>query len=410
MTEFFPQELIDAIIDEVHDFDDLKACSLTCRNFSSRSRTLLFQQLNLNGKSHLDAFQRFHDLCVVSSHIPSLVRTLCIHEYHRGALRPRSDIVNSLLRLMQNLEVIKFYDVTSFADFCDGSLARLSSHSFREIYLYDIFFLKNGLDQMCSILQGSPKLERLFVHHTSPYTISMFGGDETSQPRLEHTHVTRRGPLIRDLSVVSSYSYRCPALIEAILETKTCPVSINELHQFAFSLSNIIDFQHLDKMLTLTSDTLRVLLLTFNCSNAHPLDRLPIVRMGHLRKITFMITHGLYGSYCLLWWIQSLKRVTASDEMPALRIMDIELGPSFSLVIPASQPEWNEFDQILASPPFDDKRSSDEEENHWDQGSLSLPLMNFLRAPRKSLEVRAEDLKAQFPRLAAKGKLSVKVI
>ncbi|KAK0462577.1 uncharacterized protein EV420DRAFT_1525706 [Desarmillaria tabescens] len=417
MTEFFPQELVDAIIDEVHDFADLKACSLTCRNFSSRSHSLLFQKLNLNGKFHLDAFQRFHDLCIESSHIPPLVRILCIHEYYRGSAlsdRPKSDIVNSLLRLMQNLEVIKFYNGTSFVDFCDGSLARFSSHSFREVHLYDIFFVKNRLDQMCAMLQGSPKLERLVVHHTGPYVLPMFGGDETSQSRLEHIHVTRRGPLIQNLSVMSRPSYRCPAFIEAILETKTCPISINELHQFAFSLSDIIDFQHLDKMLALTSDTLRVPSLTFNCPNAlhsHPLDRLSIVRMGHLRKITFVITHGLYGFYYLRWWIQSLKRVIASDGKPALRIMDIELGHSFSLVHPALHPERNKFDMILASLPFDDAfQMLTIKENQWDQGRLPWSLDNFPCEPWQSLEVRAEDLKTQLPRLAAKGKLLVKVI
>ncbi|SJK96998.1 uncharacterized protein ARMOST_00247 [Armillaria ostoyae] len=147
MTEFFPQELVDAIIDEVHDFNDLKACSLTCRNFSTHSSARLCHQLNLYGKPHLDAFRRFHELCVVSPRIPSLVRTLCIHEYHRGSAlrdRPKSDFVNSILRLMTNLEVIKFYDVTSFTDFCDGSLAKLSSYSFREIHLMTSIFSRTG--------------------------------------------------------------------------------------------------------------------------------------------------------------------------------------------------------------------------------------------------------------------------
>ncbi|PBK63002.1 hypothetical protein ARMSODRAFT_549649 [Armillaria solidipes] len=132
---------------------------------------------------------------------------------------------------MQHLKVIKFYDVT-ISYFCDGSLARLSSHPFREIHLYDVVFHENGFDQMCAILQGSPDLERLFVHHTGPTTVSTFGGDETNQPRLDHTYDTRRGPRIRDLSV-----------------TKTCPVSVEKLRRFAFSLSKTVDFQHLAKIL-----------------------------------------------------------------------------------------------------------------------------------------------------------------
>ncbi|PBK95354.1 hypothetical protein ARMGADRAFT_1062002 [Armillaria gallica] len=427
MTEFFPQELVDAILDEVRDFNDLKACSLTCRNFSSHSRALLFQELKLDGRpAYRDAFERFHEFCVASPHIPSLVQTFCIHGYNRSHSPHRgTDTVNSILRFMQNLKVIKFYDATSFTDFCDGSMARLSSHSFREIHLYDVFFLENGFDHMCAILQGSPNLERLSVHHTGPVVLPMFGGDETSWPRLAHTHATRRGPSIRDLSVVSKYDYKCPAFIEAILETSTCPLSINKLQRFAFSLSESIDFQHLSEMLTLSSDTLRVLSLTFNFPNASrdlPLNSLPVVSVGHLSKIAFMITYGRDGPHYLRWWFQSLKEVIACDETPALRVMDLELGPSFSLANPAAQPEWNEFDQILSSPPFDDgfraltiqvqKRSSDEHVNQWDESRLALPSGGIQggATPHRSVEVRARHLKAQFPRLAGKGKFSVKII
>ncbi|KAK0194953.1 hypothetical protein F5146DRAFT_266233 [Armillaria mellea] len=426
MTEFFPQELVNAIIDEVYDFNDLKACSLTCRNFFSHSRALLFQELNLEGRpAYRDAFERFLDFCVVSPHIPSLVQTFCIHGYHRThSPHPGTDTVNSILRLMPNLKAIKFYGATSFTDFCDGSMARLSSYSFREIHLYDVFFLENGFDHMCAVLQGSPNLQRLFVHHTGPVALPMFGGDETSRPRLDHTHHARRGPSIRDLSVVSKYDYKCPAFIEAILETGTCPLSIDKLEWFAFSLGESIDFQHLDKMLTLTSGSLRVLSLTFNCypSRSLPPDDLPIVRIGHLTKVAFMITYGRDGPYYLRWWIQSLKKGIACDETPALRDMVLELGPSFSLTNPAAQPEWNAFDWILSSPPFDDgfraltiqvqKRSSDEHVNQWDESSLALASEGIQggATPHRSVEVRAKHLKAQFPRLTGSGKLSVKII
>ncbi|KAK0505229.1 hypothetical protein EDD18DRAFT_1128193 [Armillaria luteobubalina] len=422
MAESLPQELVDAVIDDVRSFSDLKACSLTCHTFSARTRAILFREVKLSGRSQLDAFQRFHELCVESPHIPSLVQTLCIHDYRRGSalpgLRPTFDTVNSILHFMQNLKVIKFYDVT-ISDFCDGSLARLSSHSFREIHLYDVVFHENGFDQLCAVLQGSPDLERLFVHHTGPTTVSMFGGDDTNQPRLNHLHATRRGPRIRDLSVVSRYSYSCPAFIGAILETKTCPVSVEKLRRFAFSLSKTVDFQHLVKILKLTSGTLRVLLLTFNCPSAWhslPLSGLPIVRIGHLRKVAFMVTSGHDGPHYLQWWIQSLRRVIQSNQSPVLRTMDIELGASF-VDNPASQSLWAEFDQILSSPPFDkkfrmltikvQKRSPNESPQNklpqfiWDLGVLRS---------RETTEDKARQLKAQFHRLGGQLKFSIKVI
>ncbi len=159
-----------------------------------------------------------------------------------------------------------------------------------------------------------------------------------------------------------------------------------------------------------------------NASRDLPLNSLPVVSVGHLSKIAFMITYGRDGPHYLRWWFRSLKEVIACDETPALRVMDLELGPSFSLANPAAQSEWNEFDQILSSPPFDDgfraltiqvqKRSSDEHVNQWDESRLALPSGGIQggATPHRSVEVRARHLIAQFPRLAGKGKLSVKVI
>ncbi len=189
------------------------------------------------------------------------------------------------------------------------------------------------------------------MHHTGPTTVSTFGGDETNQPRLDHTHVTRCGPRIRDLSVVSRYLYSCPAFMEAILETKTFPVSVEKLRRFAFSLSKTIDFQHLAKILKLTLGTLQVVLLTFNCHeclyayfstlflttkvmaasawHSLPLSGLPVIRIGHLCNIAFMVTSGHDGLHYSQWWIQSLRRVIQSNQSPALRTMDIEFDASF---------------------------------------------------------------------------------
>lgn len=104
MAESLPQELVDAIIDEVHDFNDLKACSLISHAFSSRTRAILFREVRLSGRSQLGAFQRFFELCIISPHIPSFVQTLCIHGYHRGPtlLRPTPDTVNAILQFMQS--------------------------------------------------------------------------------------------------------------------------------------------------------------------------------------------------------------------------------------------------------------------------------------------------------------------
>ncbi len=254
MAESLPQELVEAITDEFHSPSDLKACSLTSHAFSSATRAILFRQIKLTeSQLDADAVQRFHELCVVSPHIPPLVQTLYINGYRCGpTFLAVFDVISCVLQYMQNLKVVEFHHVT-IGNWIAGTV---SSHSFREIHFTDVIFHENGFRQMCAVLQASPGLERLSVHHNH---LPVFGGNATSQLSLDNTHCR---PRIRDLSVVSRHSY---SFIEVILETTTCPVSLEELRWFKFTLTKANDFQHLAKNLQLTSHSLRVLLLTFKC-------------------------------------------------------------------------------------------------------------------------------------------------
>ncbi|KAK0462590.1 uncharacterized protein EV420DRAFT_1197395 [Desarmillaria tabescens] len=185
MAESLPQELIDAIIDEVHSPSDLRACSLTSRAFSSRTRAILFRHIKLKGSQlNSDGVQKLHELCMAFPHIPPLVQTLCVNG-HRGSSTFLAvfDIISCILQFMQNLKVLKFDHVT-IGNFCDESLAQLSTHSFREIHLINVIFHENGFEQLCAVLQRSPGLERLLVHHT--HSVSMIGGGTTTHLKLDH--------------------------------------------------------------------------------------------------------------------------------------------------------------------------------------------------------------------------------
>ncbi|PBK73452.1 hypothetical protein ARMSODRAFT_634404 [Armillaria solidipes] len=152
MAESLPQELVDAIIDEVHSLSDLKACSLTCHAFSSPTRAILFRQIKLTeSQLDADAVQKFHELCVVSPHIPPLVQTLHINGYRRSGLTFLAvfDIISCVLQYMQNIKVIELYRVT-IGNWIAGTV---SSHSLREIHLTDVLFHENGFRQMCAVLQ-----------------------------------------------------------------------------------------------------------------------------------------------------------------------------------------------------------------------------------------------------------------
>lgn len=143
------------------------------------------------------------------------------------------------------------------------------------------------------------------------------------------------------------------------------------------------------------------------------LPELPIIRIGHLRNIAFTVTDD--GLQYLQWWIQSLTRVTRTNQLPALQVLDIELGTSYCWN-PAASPEWGELDQILSSPPFDEsfrmltikvhkrqaykisRRETASRRSLWGQRARY----------RESAEDIVSQLEAQFPRLAGKLRFSVK--
>ncbi len=143
------------------------------------------------------------------------------------------------------------------------------------------------------------------------------------------------------------------------------------------------------------------------------LPELPIIRIGHLRNIAFTATDD--GFQYLQWWIQSLMRVTQSNQLPALQVLDIELGTSYHWN-PAASPEWGELDQILSSPPFDESFRMLTIKVHKRQAykisrreTMSRRSLWGQRARyRESAEDIVSQLEAQFPRLAGKLRFSVK--
>ncbi|KAK0505230.1 hypothetical protein EDD18DRAFT_328934 [Armillaria luteobubalina] len=392
MAESLPRELVDAIIDELPSRRDLKALSLTCHVFSLPARAILFRQIKLTQlQLNPDVVQRFHELCVVSPHIPPLVRALHLDGRCRGpTFLAVFDIISWVLQFMQNLRVIKLYHVT----IGNWVPSTTSSHSLREIHLTDVIFHEDGFRQMCALIRGSPHLERLFVHDNRRF--SAFGGNATSQLSLNHTHC---GPRIKDLSLGNR---PLSSFIEAILDTKNCLVSIEELRWFQYTLTTATDFQHLAKILELTSGTLRVLLLTLSLRRRTLfLNELPLIRIGDLRQIAFITMTRVYGHQYLRWWIQSLRKVSQSNRPPALQVMDIQLDTLYHWDPVLPEWPWCELDEILSSPPFDTRFRM-----------LTIKVCKgrtFEMTPgegasRHGLWVQFE---AQFPRLAGKLRVSI---
>jgi hypothetical protein len=72
-----PQELVDTILDNIHDdVPSLKSCSLAARTFVISARKHIFKKIEILSSS--DASQRFYELLYSSPHIAPLVEDLCI--------------------------------------------------------------------------------------------------------------------------------------------------------------------------------------------------------------------------------------------------------------------------------------------------------------------------------------------
>ncbi|KAK0194971.1 hypothetical protein F5146DRAFT_1132393 [Armillaria mellea] len=178
-------------------------------------------------------------------------------------------------------------------------------------------------------------------------------------------------------------------------------MSIEELWWFHFTLAMATDFQHLAKILELTSGTLRVLALKLNPKHTRFLNELPLIRIGHLHQLSFMMMTRAHGLQCLQQCIQSLQSVAQSSQPPALQVMYIQLDTMYywDPVLPAWP--WSELDEIFSTPPFERRFRM-----------LTIKVWKIW-APKITPEEAASrqalwgQFEAQFPRLAEKRRFSI---
>ncbi|KAJ7153941.1 hypothetical protein C8R43DRAFT_1106609 [Mycena crocata] len=97
MSEILPQELIDAIIENVHG-PNLLACSSTATSFVSSSQRRIFRWMSLHG---LAAYERMALILTGSPHLAQYVLNLSLDIKE---LPPNSAILKSILTRLTNLE------------------------------------------------------------------------------------------------------------------------------------------------------------------------------------------------------------------------------------------------------------------------------------------------------------------
>ncbi|KAJ7908659.1 hypothetical protein B0H13DRAFT_2496199 [Mycena leptocephala] len=82
-SNHLPQELIDLILDNLHDdINSLKSCSLAAHTMVTSARTLIFRKIEIKPpdplSSSLNTCQRFYKLLTACPHIAPIVEELCV--------------------------------------------------------------------------------------------------------------------------------------------------------------------------------------------------------------------------------------------------------------------------------------------------------------------------------------------
>ncbi|KAK0194927.1 hypothetical protein F5146DRAFT_1132354 [Armillaria mellea] len=383
-----PQELIDAIVDEVHHSNDLKSCSLVNRAFSSRTCVRLFRHVNLRHRLRpSDAvFPEFYRLCVSSLRLSASVKILAITQCRITTPPSTSGILDLIIQSLPNLAAIKLLDV-GIGYFLNGPIACLSSHSFVGIHLDRVAF--DNIDQFYNLISGSPQLKSL----------TLSGAVLLSNTQSRHLGACRVLPQVEHLVLRLDHETgnRFGALIlESIFRQGGCPFSVERVRRLTIDVNNLhkIQFDRANAMLGATSQTLQELTV-FLTSQYHSTP-CNILCFGSVRKVCFSFMHEVNVH---LWWcIQNLIHIR--DKVGCSTIEELTFKIT-SANAEAPVKEWIELDELLSRPPFSDTVGL-------------LHITNVLRFTPRHLRHSSETMRAKyepfFPLLLRKGRVSFSLV
>ncbi|SJK96979.1 uncharacterized protein ARMOST_00228 [Armillaria ostoyae] len=386
-----PQELIDAIVDEVHHPNDLKSCSLVNRAFSSRTRIRLFRYVNLRHRMHPrnTVFTKFHDLCVSSLRLSASVKILAITDCHITTPPSTSGILDLIIQSLPNLAVIKLFHV-DIGCFLNGPIACLSSHSFLGIHLDRVVF--DNIDQFYDLLSGSSRLKSL----------TLSGAVLVSDTESRHSEACRALPQVEHLVLRIDHDPgdRVGALIlESIFRQGGCPFSVERIRRLTIDVNNLhkVQFDRANAILAATSQTLQELTVFLMPSIQPRSTPCHILCFGSTRKVCFSFMHDV--DVHLRWCIRNLIHIRDKVGFSTIEELAFEIT-SFDAKAPVKK--WIELDELLSSPPFSDTLRL-------------LHITNILRfTPHPQLQLTSETMRAEyepfFPLLRRKGRASFSLV
>jgi len=342
----FPQELIDHILNELHeDISALQSCLLVSRAFVPTSRRHLFSRIRLtppkNQNSRMpNRCREFYKLVMTSPHIASYVKHLEIidgqrwerwHNVHSARTQVQgypwmatSRTLPLLLPLLENL--------TSVTMGCPGgvvnwrTVTRVVKNSLRAAFalpgithlgLYNIEAYSD-LAEVMSFFSKSSNLKNLSIFNllASPYVIL---DPPDVRPRLDSLALSTNGNDPQPM-VSCIYSPQSVLDISHVKNLRVCDIGSN-------SVQHLLDAMH---------DSLEHL----ETRGSKPL-RLNIAHCHRLRSISASLRSIFDGSI-----FEAFTSTIRSQDVSNIETITLEL----SVVEPCDYPEWRALDDVLTRP------------------------------------------------------------
>ncbi|KAK0209266.1 hypothetical protein DFS33DRAFT_521482 [Desarmillaria ectypa] len=336
-----PQEIIDAIIDEVQDISpslyrhsNLSCCSLVSRSFLPRCRKHLFSSIILTSEGH-HSWNKFHDRVFIAS--PEIMPMIFSIALSSGDAE--EEILYTLLAAMCNLRHVKL----SFGFQPQGSrvLNSLRSHkgSITSLRFTDVTFQNSSM--FYDFLAAFPELRLL--------TIKDMDYEENTEGAMVHQS---KSPRRLETFYFHATSYTRIASFRELVDQGDI-ASFRYLRRCGLSLWNREDVLRAKTILSDSFETLDNLHLIYNtqikfCDILEIFD-FNLFNLPHLSITTFLPPNFRYTDMDELE--QGIKRCVL-DEQLALEELTLRLYPKENCMVFATHSLWKVLDGSLAGHRF----------------------------------------------------------
>ncbi|EIN05426.1 hypothetical protein PUNSTDRAFT_137538 [Punctularia strigosozonata HHB-11173 SS5] len=308
-----PLELLDIIIDEIDDFDTLKAVSLVSKSLIRPAQRRLFHRVEMNdydGSEHLRGLQ---EALTSSERVAEAVRTLEING-EVGNARHLMDFLAACTRL----RTLRAYDMVWPTE----PALVWSSSTLRTLELDECIF--RSYDPLVALLRGSPCLMKLSME-TCQFERGMeFTGKEM---------------IASSLRTLEIHGLVLPSGASHILE----PFQLRQLERLILDVETMDEVEVLRKVLTDADVTLQRLQLEIYASELEVMDRL-LDCLLTAKKSRLRVVELLSACIDQPAWFATLLRAFSS---PLIETIGFDVDMDYPEEDEA--PQWELYDKILSS-------------------------------------------------------------